>query len=303
MENRPITSGAKSSANDSPRIEVDGERCGEGRERVLKKGRVIEEREPPLIVVHLEDAPRMGVFSRHGFRMRNQRGEGIGNRRSVQVSRLPDPLPSGWSTRFKLLRCLVLAHGGGRVPIVLSSAPSYGESRMVQLSEACSLKFCYRDLIACGETWNRLFPDGAVASAEYFPARLETWAALSSIATHILDPLVAEFGAVTLTYGFAGPALTRHIQARIAPQLDQHASFELNRRGVPVCARGGAAVDLFVAGVSATKIVNALQRLPFDRIYFYGDDRPVHISWSATPSQQMTAMVLNANGRRVPRRL
>jgi hypothetical protein len=174
---------------------------------------------------------------------------------------------------------------------------------MVQLSETCSAHFRYRDLVACGETWARLFANAVEVPAEFLPAQPETWAALEAIATQILDPLVAEFGSLTLTYGFAAQALTRHIPARIAPQLDQHASFELNSKGKRICERGGAAVDLHVPGAHASQVVAQLRRLPFDRVYFYGDDRPIHVSWSATPIGHVTSMVPNANGRRVPRRM
>jgi hypothetical protein len=37
--------------------------------------------------------------------------------------------------------------------------------------------------------------------------------------------------------------------------------------------------------------------------YFYGDDRPVDVYWSATPVGHVTSMVPNPNGRRVPRRM
>ena len=39
----------------------------------------------------------------------------------------------------------------------------------------------------------------------------------------ILEPVSARFGHPSITYGFASPALTKSIQERIAPALDQHA--------------------------------------------------------------------------------
>ena len=89
-----------------------------------------------------------------------------------------------------------------------------------------------------------------------------------------------------------------------APQrLDQHASFELNSNGKRTCERVGAAVDLHVPGTRASQVVAQVRRQPFDRIYFYGDDRPVHVSWSSTPVGYVTSMVPSATDRRVPRRV
>lgn len=66
--------------------------------------------------------------------------------------------------------------------------------------------------------------------------------------------MVDHFSALELTYGFASPALTRHIRGRIAPNLDQHAGSELGRTGRLVCPRRGQACDLQVAGVGRLRI-------------------------------------------------
>ena len=120
---------------------------------------------------------------------------------------------------------------------------------------------------------------------------------------NVLDPVADEFGdRLSLTYGFASPALTRLIGRGIAPELDQHAGGELNRNGDYICPRLGAAVDLFVEGLSATDLVRRLVVLPFDRLYIYGDDRPVHVSVGPDASRMIVAVVQGKRGRRPGRR-
>jgi hypothetical protein len=42
--------------------------------------------------------------------------------------------------------------------------------------------------------------------------------------------------------------------------------------------------------------------LPFDRLYFYGDDRPLHLSYGPENARAAFAMLPGPGGRRVPRR-
>jgi hypothetical protein len=39
----------------------------------------------------------------------------------------------------------------------------------------------------------------------------------------------------------------------------------------------------------------------FDRIYFYGKDRPVHVSFSESPSRQVTILNISSSGRQIPK--
>lgn len=117
-----------------------------------------------------------------------------------------------------------------------------------------------------------------------WPQQPESWLALGNLATLILDPVIDHFGPIQLTYAFAPPALTRHIARGIAPRLDQHASHELNLKGNPVCGRGGAAVDFRVPDVPASALVDwVMAETPVDRVYFYRDERAVHVSWAVKP--------------------
>jgi hypothetical protein len=110
------------------------------------------------------------------------------------------------------------------------------------------------------------------------------------------------FGRPVITYGFASQALTRKVPANIAPHLDQHAGHELKKTGAQVCDRLGQAVDFHVPGTSSAKIAHWIAKtLPFDRMYFYGSDRPIHVSVGPDNSRKIVAMLPSQNGRRAPR--
>ena len=172
---------------------------------------------------------------------------------------------------------------------------------VVDLDARCSRHFTWRSLIAAGGTYERLAQAGA---APVPPAAAESWRMLSGLARAILDPVVDKFGPVEITYGFAAQELTRHIKKNIAPSLDQHAACEVNRRGRPICGRGGAAVDFRAPHVSSLEVASWLTAtLPVDRLYFYGEQRPVHVSWHPEPARSFWRMVTNNQGHLMPRRL
>jgi len=159
----------------------------------------------------------------------------------------------------------------------------------LDLHQPCAKHFTWSDLLACGDTVARRAREGVPVGN--IPLRDETWEGLASLATTLLDPLWDHFGRVEITYGFAGPPLTRHIVGGIAPSLDQHAGAELGPRGSPVCSRGGQSCDLRVPGVDAVTLAHwVAAKLPFDRMYLYGLDRPVHLSWSKSPVGKVFAM-------------
>lgn len=163
--------------------------------------------------------------------------------------------------------------------------------------------FNLTDLCQVGETWNRLAHQ-AQQSGEPAPANLpqhvDTLDSLAGLASGILDRVVDRFGPLEITYGFASPALTRHIDGQICPKLDQHAASEHGQKGA-VCSRGGAAVDFRVVGVSSIEIARFITAdLAWDRLYLYGDDRPLHVSWHASPARALVAMRRGPSGRLIP---
>lgn len=164
------------------------------------------------------------------------------------------------------------------------------------LDAACGAHFRYRDFIQCGETWQRVQVDNTPKSPESFNA-------LNDLASLVLDPVIEYFGAIKLTYGFASPALTKHISARIAPDLDQHAACEITSRGRPICGRRGAAADFLVEFEDMRFVAQwIVENCPFDRLYYYGADKALHVSIGPENSRQSYELI-ERDGRRVPRPL
>lgn len=166
-----------------------------------------------------------------------------------------------------------------------------------QLNARCGANFCYRDFIECGETQKRL-------GLHNVPLRAETYNALYALATQLLDPLIEYFGSIRLTYGFASPGLTKHIAGGIAPRLDQHAACEHGSRQRLVCDRGGAACDFIVEDEDMKEVADWIVRsLPFDRLYYYGPARSIHLSYGPVPAGEAYAMSPTRSGRLMPRPL
>lgn len=156
------------------------------------------------------------------------------------------------------------------------------------LDDACGRFLKYRDLIECGETQAR-------TGLTNLPREPASYTALLDLAVNVLDPLIEYFGMIQLTYGFCSSELARQIPARIAPKLDQHAAHELNRQGRPVCDRFGAAVDLLVEDEDMLEVTRWIAaNIPFDRLYFYGPDRPLHISYGPQHTRQVIFMLPTA---------
>ncbi|WP_167784658.1 DNA phosphorothioation-associated putative methyltransferase [Ramlibacter rhizophilus] len=176
----------------------------------------------------------------------------------------------------------------------LSLVPS---TTIPELDARCGARYTFRDFIECGQTQKSL-------GIRNVPLRPESYNALQQLAVYIIDPIVDYFGSIELTYGFCSSALAKCIESRIAPKLDQHASCEHNARGQPICARGGAACDFLVRDEDMLEVARWIaQNLPFDRLYFYGSDKPLHVSYSSAPVGEIYHMSVSAVGRLFPRRL
>lgn len=130
---------------------------------------------------------------------------------------------------------------------------------------------------------------------------------LAELTNNILLPLSEKLGAITITYGFTSPELNRFIQrnnsAGTAPGLDQHASCEQNSKGSTICKRAGTACDFWVQGFELNMHEVALhiyQHLPFDKLYFYGRHRPIHVSVASQSLRHLQVMQQSQSGRRIP---
>ncbi|MDR8033035.1 DNA phosphorothioation-associated putative methyltransferase [Burkholderia cenocepacia] len=164
------------------------------------------------------------------------------------------------------------------------------------LDQKCGRYLTFRDLIECGETQ-------AALDIGNVPVDPESFNALLDLAHHVIDPVIDYFGMVKLTFGFCSPALASHIKGRISPKLDQHAAHERARRGRYICERLGAACDFVVEDEDMAMVVEwIINNVKFDRLYFYGRHRPIHISYSSTPARQVVDMIETAGGNVVPKR-
>lgn len=121
----------------------------------------------------------------------------------------------------------------------------------------------------------------------------------------ILIPLEREFGKINITYGFTSTKLkqyiSKHAPAGTAPKLDQHSASEINVAGNQICERNGASCDIKIENYSSSEVVRYIvSKLNYDRIYFYGAQRPIHVSVSDTPIKHLQIMRNSSNGKRYP---
>jgi DNA phosphorothioation-associated putative methyltransferase len=164
------------------------------------------------------------------------------------------------------------------------------------LDDSCGANFKYRDFIECGQTQKRL-------GVSNVPLNPKTYNSISKLALEVLDPVIDYFGSIVLTYGFSSSELSKKINSNIAPKIDQHSGHECNRLGNPICDRLGIACDFVVEDESMLEVARwVVSHTNFDRLYFYGDDRPIHVSSGPENSKQVTLMLLSkTSNRRIPR--
>jgi hypothetical protein len=131
--------------------------------------------------------------------------------------------------------------------------------------------------------------------------------AITDLCSNILLPIQIKFNEVSVTYGFTSHTLLKEIKKlnprHIAPNLDQHSSYEKNSRSKLICGRGGVACDIVVNGFESNmyEIAKwAAENLPFDRMYLYGKDRPIHLSYGPDQSGFIQTMNTIKDGRRLP---
>jgi hypothetical protein len=119
---------------------------------------------------------------------------------------------------------------------------------------------------------------------------------------HVIDPVMDYFGGIQLTYGFCSPELAKHIKGSIDPKRDQHAAFEVNTRGNLICERQGAACDFIVPDENMLEVAQwIVANTPFDRLYFYGNAKPLHVSYGEEHNRLIVLMLAGKSGRLVPK--
>ncbi len=167
--------------------------------------------------------------------------------------------------------------------------------------ENCSKYFKYIDFIHCGKTQ-------AHTQVPNIPQDIRTISAIKKLATTVLDPAVDQFGEIKLTYGFCSNELLKQIKKQpspgIAPQLDQHAGYELNSKNTPICKREGFACDFYAVNTDSLILAQWITKhLTFDSLYFYGRNRPIHISIGAENKSAITLLENSPTGRRIPKNI
>jgi DNA phosphorothioation-associated putative methyltransferase len=167
-------------------------------------------------------------------------------------------------------------------------------SYIPELDEACGQYHCFRDFIECGEKQ-------AKTQLANRPKQAETYHALRQLAVEVIDPVMDYFGGIELTYGFCSRKLATCINDSIAPSRDQHASHEVNTRGNLICKRLGAACDFIIPDESMLEVAQwIIVNTSFDRLYFYGDDLPIHVSVGSENTKAIAMMKLTINDRLYP---
>ena len=163
-------------------------------------------------------------------------------------------------------------------------------------NQKCSRYFRYKDFFECSDTFR-------TNQCSNLPQRDETLIAIKFLADELLDKVCDKFGEIHLTYGFCSIDLSKLVPRNIDPRLDQHAGHELKINGKPICERLGFASDFFVPSMSSLIVARYIvSELPYDRLYYYGDDRPIHVSLSKQPVRSIVLMKKHG-GRRMPRKI
>lgn len=125
-----------------------------------------------------------------------------------------------------------------------------------------------------------------------YPENPSSIDALFKLNCEILTPVINCFGYENfqLIYGFCSKDLKKFIakeKSRVCTTVDQHMAHEVNSRGNYYCKHLGAACDFAIAGINSKKIIVFLRRLNFDSIYYYGENQPIHVSWSESPRRKI----------------
>lgn len=143
------------------------------------------------------------------------------------------------------------------------------------------MKISLEDFCTCSQTYQRHSDE-----IDPYPWQPESHDAIALLFDHILDPIIDYFGRerFILTYGFCSVDLKKYLEKgrnQTCAKVDQHCAHEVNSRGKLICDRLGAAADFCILDVKSNVLVEWIWAtgLPFDSIYYYGCDRPIHISY------------------------
>lgn len=144
-------------------------------------------------------------------------------------------------------------------------------------------------------------------SLDNSPKEDESIGSIISIVEGVLIPVSNQFGELTVTYGFVSGELNKFIQKNNSsgtyPSIDQHSASELNKANNQICKRHGIACDFIVKGYEKKMnevLLFLVNNLDFDKIYYYGKDRPLHVSVGNESERHLQIMNASDKGRRIP---
>lgn len=167
------------------------------------------------------------------------------------------------------------------------------------------------EFCTCTDTYKKY-----AAKINPYPEQKESLEAIEKLAVRIIDPIIEHFGKdnFCLTYGFCSKDLKRWLNekdpvtgiknGRVDPKKDQHMAHEVNRNGKYYCERLGAACDFLIVDEPSEQVVKWLlleKQLPLDRLYFYGTERPIHVSYG--PQHNRYTCTFTASGKPVERKI
>ncbi|PSF36291.1 hypothetical protein C7H19_13880 [Aphanothece hegewaldii CCALA 016] len=146
------------------------------------------------------------------------------------------------------------------------------------------------DFCTCTKTYQK-----HIDQINPYPKNSDTMQALQNLNQFIIDPIIDYFGKeqFKLTYGFCSYDLKKYLNqkdpitgiknGRIDPSRDQHMAHETKKNGQYYCNRLGASCDFLIINYPSDELVEWIlnQKLPFDSLYFYGKNRPIHISYGS----------------------
>ena len=159
---------------------------------------------------------------------------------------------------------------------------------------SCGWNYTFRDFFECSDAYKR-------SPLKNIPTRRATYDAIKLLCDEVLDPVIHHFGSAQLTYGYGSSELTKKIRRRVAPNRDQHAGYEMRSDGSRICDRGGFACDFMVPEVSSRTVAAWIVRnTNFDRLYYYGAERPLHVSVNHAPKGQCVIVNRGNTGHSLP---
>lgn len=146
-----------------------------------------------------------------------------------------------------------------------------------------------------------------------FPANIEeTLPALQELNKFIIDPIIDYFGIdmFRLTYGFCSKDLKKYLAKKdpetgkkngiVTPAIDQHLAYEIDKNGKYYCQRLGASCDFLILNERSDRIIDWIlaQKLPFDSLYYYSANRPIHISYGPQHKREIWTFIASGQPTR-----